>query len=375
MKLWIKPLAWIVPALMLAGCGALSRDNVEYKSASKGRPLEVPPDLVTPGRDDRFNIPASGTASRAEFERSRTEPRGAEGPKVLPSVTGMRIERQGDQRVLVVDQSAERLWPVVRQFWLDSGFVLTIESPETGIIETDWVENRAKIPEDILRRTLGRVIDRLYDTGERDKFRTRIDRSGDQQTEIVITHRGVVEVVSAPGAEIKSTWTNRPSDRDLEAEFTRRLMIRLGADQERAKTLVAQGGASGTAAQGPRAQAVTSPDGGAIDLAEPFDRAWRRVGVAIDRLGFTVEDRDRAKGLFFVRYRDPTADAQTNKPGFFSRLFSSSPTTSDAAAQYRVLVGAHGQSASRVVVQDKSGKPASDANAKRMLALILEQLK
>jgi outer membrane protein assembly factor BamC len=374
MKLWIKPLALAVPVLLLAGCGVLSGDNVEYKSAGKVRPLEVPPDLVTPGRDDRFNIPASGSASRAEFERSRAEPRNAGAATVLPSVTGMRIERQGDQRVLVVDQSAEKLWPIVRQFWLDSGFALALESPETGVLETDWVENRSKIPEDFIRRTLGRLVDRIYDTGERDKFRTRIDRASNQQTEIVITHRGVVEVVSSPSGDLKSTWTNRPSDRDLEAEFTRRLMIRLGADQSRAQAILAQGGTA-AAAQAPRAQVMNTPDGGAIEIAESFDRAWRRVGVAIDRLGFTVEDRDRTKGLFFVRYRDPTADAQKESPGFFSRLFSSSPKTSDAAAQYRVLVSSNGQSASRIIVQDKSGKPASDTNAKRMLALILEQLK
>ncbi|MGA0889984.1 MAG: outer membrane protein assembly factor BamC [Burkholderiaceae bacterium] len=360
----------LVVSVALSGCGALPGNDIDYKSAAqtKVKPLEVPPDLVAPGKDDRFAMPASGSASRAEFERSRLEPKKSDGA-VLPAVTGMRIERQSDQRVLVVDQSADKLWPIVRQFWLDNGFVLALENPDTGLIETDWAENRAKIPEDILRRTLGKVFDRLYDTGERDKFRTRLDRVNDNQTEIVISHRGVVELATTTSSDIKTTWTNRPADRELEAEFLRRLMLRLGADQNRTRDLLAQ-----SVAATPTAQIVKTGDASSIEIAESFDRAWRRVGVAIDRLGFTVEDRDRAKGLFFVRYRDPTVNQQEEKKGFFSKLFSSS-AASESADQYRVLVVANGQNGTRVSILDKTGKPVNDTNAQRMLSVLFEQLK
>lgn len=358
-------------ALALGGCGVMSAGDIDYKSAStaKPKPLEVPPDLVAPSRDDRFALPSSGTASRVEFERSRLDPKKSDG-NLLPAVSGMRIERQADQRVLVVDQPAEKLWPIVRQFWLDNGFVLAVENPDTGLIETDWAENRAKIPEDILRRTLGKLFDRLYDTGERDKFRTRLDRVSANQTEIIISHRGVVEIASVTSSDVKSTWTNRPADRQLEAEFLRRLMLRLGADQARAESLMAQ-----AATSAPKAQIVRTGEVSAIEIGESFDRAWRRVGVAIDRLGFTVEDRDRAKGLFFVRYRDPTVDPSADsKQGFFSKLFSSSKI-SESAEQYRVRVLSNGESASRVSVLDKNGKDVNDTNAQRMLNVIFEQLK
>jgi len=364
----IVVIAAMTLAAALAGCGGIMKNEVDYKSAGRVKPLEVPPDLVTPSRDDRFAVSASGSASRADFERSRTEPKRAE-QTVLPAVTGMRIERQGDQRILVVEQSAEKLWPVVRQFWLDSGFALSVENPETGVLETEWAENRKKIPEDIIRRTIGRVFDRLYDTGERDKYRTRLDRVADNQTEIVISHRGVMEVVATVGLDIKSTWTNRPADRDLEAEFMRKLMLRLGADQGRAQALMVQ-----TTTVGPRVQLVKNAEASAIEIGESFDRAWRRVGVAIDRLGFTVEDRDRNKGIFFVRYRDPTLDQQRDKPGFFSRIFSSS-TPSESVEQYRILVASSGQDAVRISVQDKTGKSVSDTVAQRMLSVLFEQLK
>ena len=54
----------------------------------------------------------------------------------------------------------------------------------------------------------------------------------------------------------------------------------------------------------PRVRLVRE-DGGtqaALALDVGFSQAWRRTGLAIDRAGFTVEDRDRSRGLFFVRY-------------------------------------------------------------------------
>lgn len=365
---FMKVAAAAMGVLALSGCGVLSGGDIDYKSAQKVQPLEVPPDLVAPGRDDRFALPASGTASRAEFERSRLEPKKSDGA-ILPAVSGMRIERQADQRVLVVDQPAEKLWPVVRQFWLDNGFVLAIENPDLGVIETDWAENRAKIPEDIIRRTIGKLFDRLYDTGERDKFRTRIDRVSNTQTEIVVSHRGVVEIATTTASDVKTTWTNRPSDRDLEAEFLRRLMLRLGADQARAESLMAQ---APTAA--PKAQIIRTGNVSSIEILESFDRAWRRVGVAIDRLGFTVEDRDRAKGLFFVRYRDPTVEQDAEKQGFFSKMFGRKQV-SESAEQYRVQVASGTDNITRISILDKTGKEVNDTNAQRMLNVIFEQLK
>lgn len=371
MNQWISRCAVVVSVTGLTACGVLPGADIDYKSASSERvkPLEVPPDLIAPGRDDRFATPASGTASRAEFERSRAEPRKSDGT-VLPAVSGMRIERQADQRVLVVEQPAEKLWPVVRQFWLDNGFVLATENPDTGVMETDWAENRAKIPEDILRRTLGKLFDRLYDTGERDKFRTRLDKINGQQTEIVISHRGLLEIATTSNSsDAKTTWTNRPPDRELEAEFLRRMMLRLGADQNRAQALLAQ-----AATTAPKAQMVRTGQQSSIEIAESFDRAWRRVGVAIDRLGFTVEDRDRAKGLFFVRYRDPTVEEKREEKGFFSKLFSSDKP-SEAAEQYRILVSANGDQGARISVLNKSGQPTNDTYAQRMLSVLFEQLK
>src|SRR5262249_52499101 len=124
------------------------------------------------------------------------------------------------------------------------------------------------------------------------------------------------------------------SDPELEAEFLRRLMVRFGVDETRAKAEVAQN------VKLDRARIVTMQDGsGTLELAEPFDRAWRRVGLALDRVGFTVEDRDRSNGWYFVRYVNPEKDAEdTANQGFLSRLFFGKNKGIGSTEQYRVLV-------------------------------------
>ena len=364
---------WVAVALftslgLLAGCSTITGANdIDYQSARPiDKPLEVPPDLITPSRDDRFSVPASGSASRSQFERQQgSRQQTAETSGVLPAVSGMEIRRIGVQTVLVVNQSVERLWPVVRQFWVDSGFSIAQEDPVIGYMETDWAEDRSKIPEDFIRKTIGRVFDRVYDTGLRDMFRIRLERLSPEQTEISLVHRGLQEMIKGDGGS--PTWTNRAPDPQLEETFLRRLMVKLGANEDQAAGLVAQGQkAAANFAQ------MTNTDGlGVIQLAEPFDRAWRRVGVAIDRLGFSVEDRDRSKGLFYIRYRDPTQEAADQK-GFFGRIFSSKPD--DSVLLYQVQV-VEQSGASRVSVLNQKGEPSNDRNARQLLSVLFDQVK
>ena len=285
----------------------------------------------------------------------------------------MRIERAGTQRWLVVSQPADRLWPVLREFWQESGFVIQTEAPAAGLMETDWAENRAKIPQDIIRRTVGRIFEQLYSTGERDKFRTRLE-SVDGGTEVYISHRGMVEVAVGGGTPMEkdsTVWQPRPSDPELEAEFLRRLMLKLGADQQKAQAMMAASAQPGA----PAARIVaTASQGSGLEIRESFDRAWRRVGLALDRGGFTVEDRDRAKGTYFVRYLDPDYEAKAkDEQGFLTKLLGKEKPVS--APQFRVQVSASGQAGTQVQVFDKDGKPERSAAGDRILALLSDQLR
>jgi outer membrane protein assembly factor BamC len=365
-------------ALALGGCGGaggMFDSSIDYKSAGRLPPLEVPPDLTAPARDSRFALPEapqSATLSGYQQERKEQGRQGASG--VLPQVDSIRIERTGSERWLVVQEPPEKVWPVVRDFWQERGFLIKQESPEAGVMETDWAENRANLPQDFIRGLLGRVAEQVYSTAERDKFRTRLERTTDGKgTEVYISHRGMREVYTDSaqrGNEGQTRWESRDPDPGLEAEFLRRLMVRLGTQEERAKLAAAAG------PQPTRAEIKKSSDGAQLlQVNEPFDRAWRRVGLALDRVGFTVEDRDRQNGLYFVRYADPEGDMQRKdaERGLLARLFGSSDPKVKPE-QYRVQVRQE-KDASLVHILNKDGGAESSSTAQRILALLHEQLK
>jgi len=278
--------ALVITALLASGCSVLQEDRIDYRSARPAATLEVPPDLTQLQRDSRFVAPGTTAVTAAGFQLP--QPGAAALPTATVQVGDVRIERAGDQRWLVVNRPPEQLWSPIRDFWQANGFLLTLDQQQLGLMETDWAENRAQIPQDIIRATLGRLFDTLYSTGERDRFRTRLERRADGGTEIFISHRGMIEVFNE--RRDSTLWQPRPTNHELEAEFLRRLMVQLGVTQEQAQALVA----AATPAQ-PLSRIETVNNLPVLQLDEGFDRAWRRVGLALDRTGFTVEDRDRAQ--------------------------------------------------------------------------------
>ncbi|MGQ0653486.1 MAG: outer membrane protein assembly factor BamC [Betaproteobacteria bacterium] len=374
-----KAVPSLAAVILLGGCASAhdfmeGKDRIDYRSATTLPSLEIPPDLTSPARDNRYVVPETGKSS-ATFSGYQAE-RGGPRPgtsTVLPEVEHMKIERAGTQRWLVVHDAPEKLWPLVKDFWQENGFLIKLEVPEAGVMETEWNENRAKLPQDFIRDMLGKVLDTLYSTSERDKFRTRLERSQDGKgTEIYISHRGMQEVYNSRDPQSTTTgstiWTSRPSDPELEAEFLRRLMVRLGAQEQQARAI---GAAEALVL---RAELKKGVDGELLQVHEPFDRAWRRVGLALDRVGFTVEDRDRQKGMYFVRYADPESDSAPSR-GFLGRLLSLGQNDNRVKAeQFRVQVRQAGTS-SEVNVLNKDGASDSSRTAQRILTLLHEQLK
>ena len=364
-------------SLVLTGCSGslIESKKIDYKSARQLPPLEIPPDLTAPTRDDRYAVPdvsPRGVATFSAYTSDRAaQPRNTATTDVLPAVDKMRIERAGTQRWLVVPGSADVLWPEIKDFWLELGFIVNIDRPQVGVMETDWAEDRAKIPQDFLRSTLGGVLDGLFSTPERDKFRTRLEPGKEPGTvDIFISHRGMVEIYPNE-AKDTTIWQPRPPDPGLEAEMLRRLMVRLGADEQRAAAIV------DSAPTPDRATLHTSGGKPSLSMQDSFDRAWRRVGLALDRVGFTVEDRDRSKGLYFVRYVDPEAEMQSKSSGsFLSKLafWRDNDKVAKSGSDYRIQVQGEGDT-SVVTVLTREGGEDSSPTAQRILALLQEQLR
>jgi len=357
--------------LLLASCGIMDtlapgRDKVDYKKSKAIDTLEVPPELSTSTINEAPDTLDAAQTTLSEFGAAQPA---RESAGVLPTPAGMRVVRDGNQQWLVVNGSPEQVWPRVREFWLHEGFLIRLEDPRLGIIETDWNENRADIPQGPIRRLIGKVMDAVYSAATRDKYRVRLEHgSNPDTTEIYLTHRGVEEVIKGGADDSSSIWQPRPSDPELEAEMLKRLMVYLGVEEQQAQTLMAQ-----RSETQPRAELVSDSTGTTLVIKEDYSRAWRRTGVALDRVGFTVQDRDRSSGTYYVRYNDPLAEQ--NKKGILNKLaFWSSDDDKKGGDEYRIALQADGPD-TRVIVRNNKNEQDSGPTAKRILTLLEEQLR
>lgn len=403
----------------LAGCDSIPFINTtsDYKASGRARPLEVPPDLTASPTSDAYSIPGSTSYSSYSQTQDEQEP-GVE--KVLATPEGVRLERAGGQRWLVVNAPAEKIWPVIREFWTDMGFAVRVENAQVGVMETEWVDADLVKKDDSgnIGQKFDKWLDKLSGFADKKKFRTRLDRGVEANTtEIYMTHRSVASAPDDGKNIVRTQLGNIDSgykadaqsntgtamtahDAELDSELLRRLMVKLGVEEQKSKTIVAE------AVELKRAEVVQEAEGSALlVLNDPFDRAWRRVGLALDRIGFVMEDKDRSTGVFFVRYADVDIDdTPKKKKGLFETLKFWGDDDKKAAAtepkkeeksmieklkfwgtddkkkanpdtQYRIKVADGGNDNATVAVVDKEGTHLKTTTANRIVALLYEQLK
>ena len=373
----------------LSGCTFLgidfNDDKVQYESSNSRANLEIPPDLTPIQNDNRFQVPARPgvVSANAEAEKARqaADANAPTASKIVPLTVRAKVMKEGTDRWLRVNAAPEQLWSVVQDFWPSVGLVVREQNPKTGYMETEWAENKAKLPQDIIRRTIGKVINFAYSTGEQDQYRTRMERNDDGTTDIYISHRSMVEVVT--GADKESTvWQPGPTDPTMEAEMLQRLALRIDAEFNPNASAEAEAEAQKELAQqfkvepvATRARIENGADGkaAAVVLTDNFDQAWRRMGLVLDRMGFEQVDRDRTAGWFLVRYLDPAYEAaQKEKRGFFTNLFSSDAVID--APNYRIHLSGEGAE-TRVTVQGPDGGEDATGVAPNILGLLAEQLR
>lgn len=289
-----------ITLISVSGCSVMGGKRVDYQAGAVVAPsLEIPPEMSTPATDDRFKIPQNeGVATYSSYNRTGAGVVATPVGNLLPEVKGVHLERSGNQRWLVVNDRAEAVWLTVKAFWKEQGLAIKTEDEAIGLIETDWAENRAKIPQDGVRSLIGKVFDGLYSSGERDQYRTRLERSKDGlSTEVHIAHHGMEEVLSAD--KNTSKWQARANDPELEALMLQRLLVRFGGTPAQAAEIAAT---EGTQAAMGTAKLQDIYDGSqVIIIQDTFDKSWRRAGLAIEKSGFTIEDKDRTKGIYLLR--------------------------------------------------------------------------
>lgn len=359
-------------ALSLSACKSSDPDALDYKTEGSRKEvrLDVPPDLTTPKGNTRYTIPSTGAASANSTQMTSTGPVANSG--VLGTVDNVHIERAGTQRWLVVaDKNPEQVWPVLKAFWQEMGFVIASEEPEIGLMQTDWAENRAKLPNDFFRKFLERAgVGFVYSTPERDKFIIRLEKT-DKGTEVFFTHKGLYEIYTTEKKD-ETVWQPRPTDPELEAAFLGRFMVRLGINEQQAQQELA------TQAKSPEG-ARAKVENGTLIVVDPLDRAWRRVGLALDRVGLVVTDRDRSKGIYYVSPVQSELKGE-EKQGFFSRVFTGKKkkdNTGDVTSSendLRVQLTKVSDNTTSVVLLDNTGQAISGKDINTILSRLQTEL-
>ncbi|WP_260292356.1 outer membrane protein assembly factor BamC [Sedimenticola hydrogenitrophicus] len=373
----------LLVAALLSGCGALpSMDKVlpdrkvEYKKAKDaGTNLEIPPDLTKSTINDQLVIPGSSgaeaTTLSGQLERERIQGRVATRTSVLPTIEQIEVMRDGNQRWLRIQGTPEDVWYKTVAFWQENGILLAQQDPTVGVMVTDWLENRADIKRDFITDKIRSVFEGAYAAATRDQYRLRIEQGANPGfTELYLTHRGMEEkyILDGGGDPERTVWNPRPTDHGLEAEMLRRLMNYMGVADQQSRRSLAQGGAAQA-----RSRLVRNGDEVLLLMDEEVNRAWRLTGVALDRVGFAVEDRDRTNRVYYVRYNDPLKEV--DEPGLLSKLafWRDNDRNIDKESQYQVGLDADTRG-TRVVVRNKEGVQDNSETALRILTLLHEQI-
>lgn len=371
----------------LVGCSQLEKIGIhmpsqraEYESSTSRAPLDVPPDLDGIERTDRFTLPNRPqiVSANAENERNQviSERLGERAGSVLPQTVSAKVVRDGQIRYVHVTAAADRVWPVLQDFWPSVGLEIKSQDAKTGVMQTEWAENKANLPKDIIRSTLGKIMDFVYDTGLRDQYRARMERCEDGSTDIYISHKQMVEVVTGRDGD-STVWQPGPSDPQLEAEMLSRLALKLETEfnpdlkPEQQRKLEAQAEIK----YEPISEPVKNEAGEleALLIKEPFDRAWRRTGLALDRSGFNLADRDRSKGLFIVKYLDGDYEAKKKaERGFFANMFNRDQPVE--APEYQIRLVPDGD-VTRLTVTGADGRQDVTGAAPKILSVIAEQIR
>ncbi|NPT54972.1 outer membrane protein assembly factor BamC [Paraburkholderia elongata] len=391
---------------LVAGCGTSSPTQINYKSDSKSKQvsLAVPPNMIDETADQRSLPPQGGETSLSTLKQVQAQAPAANTLTVVPQVTGMHIQRDGTESWLVIDNKApDQAWAQIRRFWQEQGFLLVVDQRDKGVMETDWNETHAQINDGLIRDTLSKAMGNSYVSSERNKYRTRLETAPSGGTYVFISQKGMREAITGTNNE-STKWEPKPNDPGLEQEYLKRLMAALALADSRTKsgdtasaelspagaqtapnaaTAGAKSAAAATAAQNVALSAqAPMPDDSAnstsaqassteLTLGEPYDRAWLRVGLALDRSNFTVDDRDASRGLYFVRYVDPK-DMTSAEQGFWSQVFHGKKEK--VAKQYLVNVRAVTPDQTRVAVVDDKGAIDQSPQAKQIMGLMVDQL-
>lgn len=368
-------------AASLAACAhkKQSLPKLDYQSQNKKIVrLDVPPDLSNPSQGDRYQLPAASLANGAvRASDLNKKPAGTQvinnNQQVLTQVSNIHMHRDGTMRWLSIgNKQAGEIWPLLKAFWQEQGFTIEREEPAIGLMQTSWAENRAKLPNDAIRGLFEKVgLGGIYSSGERDMFTIRLERNAQGGTDVFFSQKGMKEVYTSKDND-STAWQPRPNEPELEAAFLARFMQYLGADEQQVKTEIT--------AQKQQDQSVLAKQvGNQIILAGTQDRNWRRISLALDRIGLNVLGENTGKHAFLVEIAPAEgATASSKKTGMFSRLFGrhkDSDTLPKQQPRFVVLAEPLSPEGTKITLMNQDGSPYNSKDAQVWLQQLTQQLR
>ncbi len=306
--------------MLLTGCGWMSDDkgffvdrSNDYLKAKEGPPLVVPEDLSSTSIQNTMAIPQiSSTQRHVNFEGGAPRP---EAIYAREEAEGVKIQKLGDQRWLLVPQPPAVVWPKVKQFFADNGVAIELEQPQTGRIDTEWMTISSKAARDVVRLSISDAKQAAGVATGRDRVRVLIEPGiRDRSTEIHLRYEN--DSKSMPHEDVM------PAQSDI-VEVETQLLNELGGYiaanvADASISFVARNISTQSKAELQR----DASDLPTLRLNLDFDRAWATVNQALHEAKLDVTDVDRSAGVFYVTVTDQMLN-QEEKPSIWTRWFRS----------------------------------------------------
>jgi outer membrane protein assembly factor BamC len=351
----IKAVACTVLAAALGACALVSKKDDEYIGAPTLPPLQVPPGLDQPPPNHETAVPPypPGTAPRSKAPG----PDFAAPPVVALEGDDIRLQSDGLLHWLVIQESVEEAWQHIRDFWAKTGTALTEEDAKLGIMETAWIPRGGGLtayPPD--GNPAGAPVEDMY--------RVRLEPVGEAGgTEVFVTQRARQRA----SGEVPGQWVPSPSDPGQENDVLQRLMAFMGG------TGVGNTGLSTAGSAQEFVKRAGDDKSPSLVLDKPLEMAWRHVGQAVDRFGYTMVGHDRISHKFLI-ILGPRPPAPIKKAGWFARTFSSHKTP-PAVAEYEITL-TPGKDNDTVVTAGVVADTGADPDrARKILDEIYEELR
>jgi len=290
--------------------------KINYYSDKSVTSLEVPPDLTQPSYENSFRLSElvtdveSNTINLTNKEIEKKE------EKVFVTPADIKVKKSGNRRWLIVNKKPQVVWDLSRQFLKENGFVIKKSNKKTGIMETDFLENKPKIPSKslgVIRSFLEEIDNVSYTLPIVDSYKVRIEPlDSGNKSEVHLSIFSMAEVISGTGKDETTFWQASEKNYALETEMLYSLMLYLGGDSANARERIVNAQEEG--------KITVSLDDGLNGYAKLQFRlnmidAWDNISWALSDLNVILEDKDIKEKTFYIRV------ARTSDKGIMSKIF------------------------------------------------------